>query len=111
MQEQHVEHVPADAAGSLPDPDDSGARRPLSVHSLVSGGLPRGKLRRVEDHIDANLGRELRLGQLCGVVHMSPFHFARLFKRTAGVPPHRFVMRRRVDRAVELLAGVDVNSI
>jgi AraC-like DNA-binding protein len=59
----------------------------------------------VADHIDANLGRELRLGELSGVVHMSPFHFARLFKRTSGVPPHRFVVRRRVDRAIELLAG------
>jgi AraC family transcriptional regulator len=59
----------------------------------------------VVDHIDANLGGELSLGELSGVVHMSPFHFARLFKRTAGVPPHRFVVRRRVDRAIELLAG------
>lgn len=105
MQEQHVEHVPADAAGSLPDPGDRCVRRPLPAPTLVPGGLPGGKLRRVADHIDANLGRELRLGELSGVVHMSPFHFARLFKRTSGVPPHRFVVRRRVDRAIELLAG------
>jgi AraC family transcriptional regulator len=59
----------------------------------------------VADHIDANLGGALRLGELSRVVHMSPFHFARLFKRTAGVPPHRFVVRRRVERAIELLAG------
>jgi AraC-like DNA-binding protein len=72
---------------------------------VVPGGLPGGKLRRVADHIDANLGRELRLGELSGVVHMSPFHFARLFKRTSGVPPHRFVVRRRIGRAIELLAG------
>ena len=105
MREQHVEHVPADAAGSLPDLGDRCPRRPLPAPTLVRGGLPGGKLRRVADHIDANLGGELRLGELSGVVHMSPFHFARLFKRTAGVPPHRFVVRRRVDRAIELLAG------
>jgi len=105
MQEQQVEHVPADAAGSLRDPGDRGARRPLPAPALVPGRLPGGKLRHVADHIDANLGRELRLRELNGVVHMSPFHFARLFKRTAGVPPHRFVVRRRVDRAIELLAG------
>jgi NAD(P)-dependent dehydrogenase (short-subunit alcohol dehydrogenase family) len=105
MQEQHGEHVPADAAGSLPDPGDRCVRRPLPAPTLVPGGLPGGKLRRVADHIDANLGGALRLGELSGVVHMSPFHFARLSKRTAGVPPHRFVVRRRVDRTIELLAG------
>ena len=105
MQEQRVEHVPADAAGSLPDPGDRRARRPLPAPTLVPGGLSGGKLHRVADHIDANLGGELRLGELSSVVHMSPFHFARLFKLTAGVAPHRFVVRRRIDRAIELLAG------
>ena len=105
MQEQRVERVPADAAGSLPDPGDRRARRPLPAPTLVPGGLSGGKLHRVADHIDANLGGELRLGELSSVVHMSPFHFARLFKRTAGVAPHRFVVRRRIDRAIELLAG------
>ncbi len=105
MQEQQVDHVPADAAGSLRAPGDKCARGPLPAPTLVLGGLPGGKLRRVADHIDANLCGELTLGELSGVVHMSPFHFARLFKRTAGVPPHRFVVRRRVDRAIELLAG------
>lgn len=105
MQEQRVERVPADAAGSQPDPGDRCARRPLPAPTLVPGGLSGGKLHRVADHIDANLGGELRLGELSSVVHMSPFHFARLFKRTAGVAPHRFVVRRRIDRAIELLAG------
>jgi AraC-like DNA-binding protein len=105
MQEQQVEHVPADAAGSLQDPGAKCASRPLPAPTFVPGGLAGGKLRRVADHIDANLGGELTLGELSGVVHMSPFHFARLFKRKAGVAPHRFVVRRRVDRAIELLAG------
>ena len=34
---------------------------------------------------------------------MSPFHFARLFQRTTGMPPHRFVVRARIDRALTLL--------
>jgi len=32
-----------------------------------------------------------------------PYHFARLFRRTVGVPPHQYVLRRRVERAKELL--------
>ena len=105
MREQQVAHAPAAAAAPPRDPGDRCARGPLPAPTLVPGGLPGGKLRRVVDHIDANLCGGLTLGELSGVVHMSPFHFARLFKRTAGVPPHRFVVRRRVDRAIELLAG------
>ena len=36
---------------------------------------------------------------------MSPYHFARLFKRSTGVPPHRFLIRRRIDEARALLAA------
>jgi AraC family transcriptional regulator len=37
------------------------------------------------------------------VVHMSPYHFARLFKQSTGVPPHRFVLGQRIARASVLL--------
>ena len=41
---------------------------------------------------------------LSTVVHMSPYHFARLFKaKSTGVPPHRFVMGRRISWASALL--------
>lgn len=35
---------------------------------------------------------------------MSPFHFTRLFKESTGLPPHRFVVGRRIDHAKELLS-------
>ena len=35
--------------------------------------------------------------ELSALVHMSPYHFARLFKRSTGVPPHRFLVCRRID--------------
>jgi AraC family transcriptional regulator len=41
---------------------------------------------------------------LSALVHLSPFHFARLFKRSTGVPPHVFLVRRRIDEARALLA-------
>ena len=67
------------------------------------GELPACRLRRVTQYIQDNLHRELRLAELSGQVHMSPYHFARLFKRSTGTPPHRFVLRRRIDRATTLL--------
>ena len=39
---------------------------------------------------------------------MSAFHFARLFKRSTGLPPHRFVVGRQIGRAKELLETKNV---
>jgi len=75
-----------------------------AVAERTDGDLPECRLRRVTAYIDENLQRELRLAELSAVVHMSPYHFARLFKRSTGVPPHRFVVRRRIDEARALLA-------
>ncbi len=69
----------------------------------VVAGLPESKLRRVTAYIESNLQRELRLAELAAVTHMSPYHFARLFKRATGVSPHRFVVHRRIDAATTLL--------
>ena len=69
------------------------------------GTLPRSRLRRVIDYIHDHLDQDLTLAQLGTVVCMSPFHFARLFHRSTGMPPHQFVVRARIDRALGLLAA------
>jgi len=73
------------------------------VAGRTVGDLPACRLRRVTQYIQDNLHRKLRLVELSAHVHMSPYHFARLFKRSTGTPPHRFVLRRRIDRATTLL--------
>jgi AraC-like DNA-binding protein len=70
----------------------------------VVGALPDSRLRRVQAHIDGNLHHDLRLADLGAIVHMSPYHFARLFKRATGLSPHRFILRRRIAAATALLA-------
>jgi len=70
---------------------------------VAVGGLPASKVRRVIAFIENNLQQELRLEELAAVTHMSPYHFARLFKRATGVSPHRFVVHRRIDAATALL--------
>jgi len=67
------------------------------------GMLPWGRLRRVTEYVEQNLDRDLRLAELAALVYMSPYHFARLFKRSTGVPPHRFVIRQRIARASAIL--------
>ncbi|HEY0204154.1 MAG TPA: AraC family transcriptional regulator [Acetobacteraceae bacterium] len=69
--------------------------------------LPHPKLRRVLDYIDAHLARELTLAELAGVACLSPSHFSRAFKQAVGAGPHRYTVRRRVERAKDLLRGAD----
>ena len=74
------------------------------------GELPPYRLRRVTQYIREHLQGELRLLELSALVHMSPYHFARLFKRSTGLPPHRFLVRCRIDEARALL-GARTESI
>jgi AraC family transcriptional regulator len=58
--------------------------------------LPACRLRRVTEYIGQNLDKDLTLAELAAVVYMSPYHFARLFKCSTGMAPHRFVVRQRI---------------
>lgn len=66
-------------------------------------GLSRERLRRVLDHIEAHLGDDLSLAELASVACLSPFHFSRCFKRSLGVGLRRYVARRRVERAHDMI--------
>ena len=72
------------------------------------GGLPPGVLRRVGEYIEAHLGDNVSLQVLAGSAGLSMSHFARAFKRSEGVSPHDYLVRRRVQRALELLAETDL---
>jgi AraC family transcriptional regulator len=69
------------------------------------GALDRASVDRVAEYVDANLRGPLTLDQLAAVAMLSPYHFARSFRRTTGLAPHQFVTSRRVDRATRLLVG------
>jgi AraC family transcriptional regulator len=70
--------------------------------------LSQRKLQRVLDYIDANLRDDMALADLAKLVAMSPGHFAHLFRHTTGLPPHRFVLERRIERAKALLRDTDL---
>ncbi len=70
-----------------------------------SGGLSSRQLGRILAYVDDHLGEPMTLPDLAGVVGMSVFHLARSFKTRTGVAPHRYVLRRRLERAKELLQG------
>jgi AraC family transcriptional regulator len=78
----------------------TGARR---LPASADGVLPRRKLRTVIEYIMENLEDSTTLDQMAAVVHLSPYHFARQFKAATGLPPHQYVLTRRVERAQHLL--------
>ena len=63
----------------------------------------RSDLRKVLRRIDERLGEELRLADLAGILGMSAFHFARIFKEQIGESPAQYVQKRRTERAIEML--------
>ena len=68
--------------------------------------VDQARLRRALDHISANLDEEITLAQLAHVTGISVFHFARMFTRTMGVSPSRYVSRMRQEKAMaEIAAG------
>jgi AraC family transcriptional regulator len=74
------------------------------------GVLPRGRLRAVLEYIEEHLESGPSLAKMAAVVRLNPYHFARQFKAATGLPPHQYVILRRVERARQLLqAGKDLS--
>jgi AraC family transcriptional regulator len=67
------------------------------------GGLPAWQQKRVMEFIEQHLAEEISLTALAAVAELSVYHFARAFTQSFGVPPHRYHMARRMDRARRLL--------
>ena len=92
---------PRPIAGNWPDKGNA-AR-------LVRGGLPPRVLRRVCDHIDANIEQRISVEALAKLADLSVWYFARAFKQSVGVTPHSYLIRRRVERTLELLSGTELS--
>lgn len=70
-----------------------------------SGGLSPVHRRRMNLLIEDQLDQKLSLAELAHACGLSPYHFARMFKQSFGLPPAQYVQWRRVERIKALLAG------
>ncbi|TML99764.1 MAG: helix-turn-helix transcriptional regulator [Actinobacteria bacterium] len=61
------------------------------------------RMLRARDAMDRGFSQPLEVPAVAQVAHVSPAHFSRQFRATFGEPPHRYLQRRRVERAMELL--------
>ena len=65
-------------------------------------------LRRVHDHIDVHYAEPLTLSGLAALVGMSKFHLIRTFRAAYGETPMRYLTRRRLERAQDLLRSANL---
>jgi AraC-like DNA-binding protein len=80
---------------------DGTATRPVAVELLRH-------LRAARDHIDRHYAQCLDLDELARVAAISKFHLVRSFEAAYGVTPMRYLTRRRVERAQDLLRGANL---
>jgi AraC family transcriptional regulator len=76
----------------------------VAVGLPMRGGLAGWQQRRVVEFIEQHLADGFPLATLANLVQLSTYHFARAFKRSFGIPPHRYHINRRIERARALLS-------
>src|SRR5262249_57231047 len=68
-----------------------------------------GRLNSIVEYIEEQLDASPTLEEMAATAHLSVYHFARQFKAATGLPPHQYVIMRRVERAKLLLQGGDLS--
>ena len=79
-----------------------GGMRPASPR--VRGGLAPWQVRRAKEILSAHLDGGIPLQEVARECHLSMSHFSRQFRRTTGLPPHKWLLKRRIEVAKEKLA-------
>jgi AraC-like DNA-binding protein len=86
-------------------PDLTGADLVAAVSNAGGLGILQAQLCPRRSFVSKSAGPSL--AQMAAAAHLSAYHFARQFKRATSLPPHQYVILRRVERAKQLLqAGI-----
>lgn len=73
--------------------------------------LQKWRLKRVVEYVDEHLGEKITLQDLAAVAGLSRMHFAAQFRAAVGMRPHEYLMKRRIERAEELLKQAKVSLV
>jgi AraC-like DNA-binding protein len=79
----------------------------LADDRLPSPHLQR-RIKEVQAFLADNLDRDVDLRTIAGEASLSPYYFTRQFTAYVGVPPYRYLIRLRIDRAMELLRDTEL---
>ncbi len=72
-------------------------------------GLSKIALKQILEYINAHLEQQLGLTELAAIAKISPHYFCKCFKQSTGFTPHQYVIRRRVERAQQLLENREMS--
>ena len=87
------------SVASVVVPDDAVCQDPALLRRLL----------RAKDRMDAASDEDWPISRLARVSAVSQAHFARSFKQAFGIPPHRYLLTRRIERAAALLRESDLS--
>ncbi len=80
-----------------------------SPFAPAKGGLAPWAERLCIELMHARLSEDISLDELAAEARLSPYHFARMFKQSVGVPPRVYLTRLRMEKACELLEHTDLS--
>jgi AraC family transcriptional regulator len=88
-----------------------GGMRPISPQ--VRGGLAPWQVRRAKEILSAHLDGSITLQEVARECHFSTSHFSRQFRRSTGLPPHKWLLARRIEVAKEKLGdrGLSLSDV
>jgi AraC-like DNA-binding protein len=104
----------SNALGAHGDPAEERLRRvtallrvagmPLGApKGSIRGGLAPWQVRKIAAHVQANLHRPILNEELAGLTRLTTGHFGHAFRKSVGDSPHAYVIRRRIERAQQLM--------
>jgi AraC family transcriptional regulator len=79
------------------------ARYTSQSRGPARGSLGKNVLERLRDHVLAHVDEPINVEELAKIACLSPFHFTRVFTRSVGMTPHRYVVHLRLQRAVDMV--------
>jgi AraC family transcriptional regulator len=85
-----------------------GAQEEISRPTTPGPRLTAWQRRRVLEHMETSLAMPLRNRELAALVDFSEFHFNVAFRNSLGTSPHEFLIRRRIERAQQLMLSTDM---
>jgi len=69
------------------------------------------RLKRAIDYVEARLDKTVTLADFAASAGLTRMHFAAQFRAATGLRPHEYLLRRRIERAEEMLVGTDMSLV
>jgi AraC family transcriptional regulator len=87
------------------------ANRVATSERPKAGELARWRLKRAIDYVEAQLDKPVTLADVASSAGLTRMHFAAQFRAATGLRPHEYLLRRRIERAQEMLLGTGMSLV